>query len=101
MSTTRLPFDASHGVLSRGRRYAWIAVLALSPVAYFGAAALENRLPHQSRTNAIERDRAIAIARQFAAGIRKDTASWSPSVQAEDNDAIAAALETKKAPGID
>jgi serine phosphatase RsbU (regulator of sigma subunit) len=100
MSTTRLPFDVSHGVLSRGRRYAWIAILALSPAAYFGAAALENRLPHQPKAT-IERERAIAIARQFAAGRLPDTAEWSPSVQSEDNDAIATALERTRTPGID
>jgi hypothetical protein len=101
MPTTRLPFDVSHGVLSRGRRYAWIAILALSPAAYFGAAALENRLPHRGQTHTIERECAIAISRQFATGLHVDTADWSPSVQPEDNDVIAADLETKKTPGID
>jgi len=100
MPTTRLPFDVSRGVLSRGRRYAWIAILALSPAAYFGAAALESRLPHQAKA-AIERDRAIAIARQFANRIRPDSADWTASVQPEDNDQNAAALEKMRVRGID
>jgi hypothetical protein len=101
MTKTRLPFDVSHGVLSGGRRYAWIAILALSPAAYFGAAALENRLPHQPKANTIERDRAIALARQFAAGVRPESAQWPPSVQGDDDDPVSKVLEAKHTPGID
>jgi len=86
MPPTRLPFDVPGAVLSRGRRSVWLAIVALSPLAWFGAAALENRLPHRTPASAIERDRAIDIARDFASGMHIDTSAWTVNVTPEDHE---------------
>ncbi|HEY2016815.1 MAG TPA: hypothetical protein VGH38_25095, partial [Bryobacteraceae bacterium] len=100
MRSMHLPLTMSGGTLSRGLRSGWIAILALSPLAYFGATRLQNRLPHQEKFLSIGRDRAIEVATNFAHGIGIETRGWDPATSVETHDEIATLMRHMRPPAV-
>jgi serine phosphatase RsbU (regulator of sigma subunit) len=86
---------------SDARRTVWILILALSPAAYFGAAELERRLPHRDPGETIERERGIAIAREYARGLGLDAHDWLTSLNVEDSDSAKALLQRGRPAGLE
>lgn len=76
MRSIHLPAAGPGGALSRGLHSAWMVILALSPLAYFGATLIEGRLPHDPKFTSVGLDNAIAAARSFAQGLGMDTRDW-------------------------
>ena len=74
MKVSQRPFAISGW--SRARRYVWLAILALSPLAYFAATRIQDKLVPQTRFVSIHRQEAIAAARAFALGLHLDAQNW-------------------------
>ena len=67
---------------ARKRQLVWIVLLALSPLAYFGATALEQRLPHQPRTRSMSREQTI---RNRPVPISPSGTTGSPRIVSQPN----------------
>ena len=71
------------GGASRGLRTAWMAALALSPLAYFGATLLEDHLPHDRKFVSIGKEQAIGQATDFARTMGIDVHDWTANVSGQ------------------
>lgn len=87
--------------VARKRQVAWIVILGLSPLAYFGAAAIEERLPHQASTAAVSREQALASGRAFAASLHTDVSGWKYGITTSDDSRIGRLLDRTHPPAID
>src|SRR5690348_1743249 len=86
---------------ARKRQLAWIVIFTLSPLAYFGAAAIEERLPHQPSMPSISREQALASGRSFAATLQRDVSGWNFGITTSDDSRITRLLHRTHLPAID
>ncbi|SPF55154.1 membrane hypothetical protein [Candidatus Sulfopaludibacter sp. SbA4] len=86
---------------SRGLHSAWIAILALSPLAYFGATLLEDRLPHDRKFTSIAREQAIDSAATFAQILGIDARSWTPATATQARSTVAALFRRVRPPALE
>src|SRR5690242_18578473 len=83
--------------VARKRQVAWIVVFALSPLAYFGAAAIEERLPHHASMPSVSREQALASGRAFAARLHTDVSGWRSGITTNDDSRIRRLLQRTQA----
>ena len=88
------------GSRSRGLRSAWIAILALSPLAYFGATLLEDRLPHERKFDSIGREQAIDLAHAFGQSLGIDARGWFAAASAESHSTVASLFQKVRPPSL-
>ena len=101
MKPARLPFALSGGALSQRRKLLWIAILALSPLAYFGATALESRLPQAPRPAEVTRDAAVERAVAFARTLDIDAHDWTSRPNATSHDTVTNLFRKMRVPALD
>jgi len=89
------------GGASRGLRSAWIATLALSPLAWFGATLLEDHLPHDRKFVSIGRDQAIERATDFAQTLGIDARAWTPATSAQAHKTVANLFRHVRPPALE
>jgi hypothetical protein len=101
MKPARLPFALSGGALSQRRKLLWIATLALSPLAYFGATALESRLPQAPRPVEVTRDVAVQRAVAFARTLDIDAHDWAVRPNVSTHDTVTNLFRKVRVPALD
>lgn len=89
------------GGASRRLRSVWIAVLALSPLAWFGATLLEDHFPHGRQFVSIGREQAIEQATGFAQTLGIDAHGWTPSTSAEPHKTVANLFRQVRPPALE
>src|SRR5581483_378844 len=99
MSATAI--QLRRGGLWGGRRSVWIAILALSPLAYFGAARLERELKHHPRVGQIDKEKAIGLAKDFAHSLGIEAATWNASPATESNSIASKLLQRPSPPRLE
>jgi serine phosphatase RsbU (regulator of sigma subunit) len=83
------------------RRAGWVAVLALSPLAYLGSFYLVKMLPSRNSVITINRERAIQAALQFAETRHIDARGWATTVGASQPKDVAVVLPHVRPPALD
>ena len=82
-------------------RAAWIAVLALSPLAYLGSFYLAKSLPSQNSPFTLGRDRAIQIALDFARSHHIDAQGWAVTIGTQKDDEMSEVLAHVRPPALE
>jgi hypothetical protein len=101
MRSARLPFALSGGALSQRRSFLWIAILALSPFAWFGATELEYRLPRAPRPVEIARAEIVARAVEFARTVDVDARDWAARPTVQSHGTVAALFRKMSIPALE
>jgi len=100
MRPARLSFALPAGILSGKRKTLWIVILALSPLAYFGATKLEDRLPHAPRPVMVSKDEMTVRATAFARTLGVDATGWKSSATVNAHPTVARVFEHRRVPAL-
>ena len=95
------PLTLLPGGASRSLHSVWIAILALSPLAWYGATLLEDHFPHDRKFVSIGREQAVERATNFAQTLGVDARNWAPSISAESHKTVANLFRQVRLPALE